>query len=361
MAKYEFSIEGAADWLVIRDTNPPTGGNQILVAVPRSICGIDVEAIYQKNPACKVHKQQLDRGQQEFLVCDFLLTDCGPAGGPAFDETTWFAWAKDNIGLLPGSSGGTPSLPAGAATEAKQDVMISVLQNIDANTDDLETIAANQLTELQAINLNTANLEALLNSIDANTSDLSAILAELQTQTGILNTHTTSLNNIVSAINTADTNNVAELTLIRGQLIQVISDLGDINANTAPLEASLTAIETAINTQSGITNANLTTIIGQMNSVITELQAINTTLTSIEGQFTGTCTWTNAVISGNPAYVVPGATYKSIQLTVLSGVITKGAVAYPEGVWAVNSVLNKNINAATFDASAGTGFIDFLS
>lgn len=360
MARYEFSIEGAAGWFVVTDTEYPDGGSRVIAAVPQAICDIDVESAYATNPSCKVHKQELDKRHAEFIVIDLPLTDCAPQGGADFNPVTWFAWAKDNLGLVSGS-GGTPSLPAGAATEAKQDTMIAVLQNIDSNTDDLEAIASAQLAELQDINLNTDNLEALLQSIDANTDDLSDILLELQTQTGILNTQTTALNNIVSAINTADANNVLELQAIQAQLTSAISELQDINANTAPLEASLTAIETAIDDASTLNDANLQTIIADINSVITELQNANATLASIEGQFTGTCTWTNAVISGNPAYSVPGATYKSIQLTVLSGVITKGAVDYPEGVWPINGVLNKTINAATFDASAGTGFIDFLA
>jgi len=354
----KFTIEGAAEILVVRDTEISAPENDIVAADPQAILFYDHEALYESTPKIKIHKNMLDRGVLEYSYGTFILSECIDSSNVPFTADSFILWANDNIGKT-GSGGGV--VPAGAATEQKQDDMIAVLQDIDTGIGDLEALATSQLAELQAINLNTDGLEALLASIDSNTADLSLILAELQTQTGILNTHTTTLNSIVTAITTADTNNVTELQAIQTQLAAQITELQAINANTSPLEASLTAIENAINTQAGLTLAELQTIVGQLNTVITELQTINATLTSIEGQFTGTCVWTNAVITGNPAYLVPGATYKSIQLTVVSGTITKGAVAYPEGVWTINGNLNKTINTATFDATLGTGFVDFLA
>ena len=249
--------------------------------------------------------------------------------------------------------------PVGLATEATLQQVLNVLQEIDDNTDDLETIANNQLTELQAINLNTDNLEALLQQSNI---DLAAILAELQTQTGILNTHTTALNNIVSAISTADTNNVTELQAIQTQLTTTIAELTAINANTAPLEASLTAIETAINTQAGISQGLLNTIITDLNTVITELQTMNATLLSVNGQFTGTGTLGGAVITGNPAYVVPAGTYKAIQIIVYDGEVLRGVVKYKaEGAYPISDYANKTLPLITLDASGSLeAYIEFL-
>lgn len=260
------------------------------------------------------------------------------------------------INVVSQSGGG---VPAGLATEATLQEVRDILLDIDSNTDDLETIASNQLTELQAINLNTANLESLLQAVDL---DLDAILSELQTQTGILNTHTTYLNNIVSAINTADTNNVTELQAIQTQLSGVITELTAVNANTAPLEASLTAIENAINTQSGITQGLLNTIITDLNSVITELQTMNTTLSAVNGQFTGTGTLGGADISGNPAYVIPAATYKAIQVIVYDGEVLRGVVKYKaEGAYPISDYANKTLPLITLDASGSTeAYVEFL-
>ena len=63
-------------------------------------------------------------------------------------------------------------------------------------TDDLEAIGNSSLTELQAINLNTAQLEALITQSNV---DLAAILADIQSQS-------TQLTTIITTLGTINTN-----------------------------------------------------------------------------------------------------------------------------------------------------------
>lgn len=241
-----------------------------------------------------------------------------------------------------------------ADSEAFLEEIRDLLIEIRDNTDDIETIAANSLTTLQNIDLNTDTLETLLDDVEANQAD---ILAELQTQTGILNGHTTILSNILTGV----TNNTTELQDIQVQLATQITELQAINVNTAPLEASLTAIEAAIAAASALSDADLNAIQTQLNTVITELTTMSATLSSINGQFTGTVAITTTDISGNAAYGVAASTYNSLELTVESGTVSRGARVYQPGVYPITAPLNKTLPALTFDATGAVAYIDLMS
>lgn len=224
-------------------------------------------------------------------------------------------------------------------------------------TDDLESIAADSLNELAAINLNTDTLEALLAQ---NNLDNAAILAELQTQTGILNTHTTSLSNILAAITLADTNNTDALNDILTELQDMLTELQSIEANTAPLEAAINAVETAVTNAGANTVTELQNIQTQLSNVITELQTANTTLTSIESQFTGNVTITRVNISGNPAFVVAPNTYYAVQLIVTAGSVSDGTITHPPGAYGEDPQLNKRHPGVTFDGTGATAYVKLM-
>lgn len=128
MARYEFSIDGASGWLTVTDTTPPTGGNPIIATAPQAVCDIDVESIYGNNPACKVHKQHLDKSDPEFIVVDLPLNECGPVGGD-FTSASWLTWVQENLGIALGT-GGTPPLPPDAATETTLTAVLAVLTDL---------------------------------------------------------------------------------------------------------------------------------------------------------------------------------------------------------------------------------------
>jgi len=251
---------------------------------------------------------------------------------------------------------------------AELQLQSGILQDIDDNTDDLESIATSSLTELQAINLNTDGIEALLTAGNVNTA---AINTELQGQTIQLNTIiaglgtvNTNLTTLITAVQTADTNNQAghtatqaELVTIQGQITTAIAALNAIDANTAPLEASLTAIENAINTQSALQITELQTIVTNTQNTVTELQTIVTQLTSIEGQLTGTEVTTRLNISGVAATVVAPATYKAMQLIVTSGTVSDGVISYPVGTYEDTTFANKTLGGVTFNATGATAYL----
>lgn len=229
---------------------------------------------------------------------------------------------------------------------------------IAGNTGDIEALLIQANNFLQDIDLNTDTLEALI--ADSN-SQLSDILAELQTQTGIMNVQTTALNNINTAITNADINNVAELEAIQAQIVTVIAELQAIGTSVAPLEASLTAIEAAIVTAGSNTVTELEAIQVQLGQQITLLTGIDATLDSIYAQFTGTVAINEADISGNAAYGTVGATYNSIQLTVYSGTVTRGAMVYQVGVWPITAPLTKTLPAFSFNATGASAYIELMS
>ena len=234
-----------------------------------------------------------------------------------------------------------------------------ILLDIETNTDDLETIAQNQLSELQDININTDGLEALLN---AGNVDLAAILLELQGQTAQNNSIITILSNITNSIQDADNNNVAELQAIQTQLVSVISDLTAIEANTAPLEASLTAIEAAINANSALELAELTQIVTNTLNTVTELQTANVQLALINGQFSGTPTIGRVDISANAAYVIPAGTYFSIELYIIDGTVSDGVIPHEEGKHIETAPIKGATHpGVTFDATGATAYVKLMS
>jgi len=270
-------------------------------------------------------------------------------------------WTKDQAGVqqaIADINTWVAACQAGADGSDLGDV-ISRLDVLIDQTDDLETIASNSLTELQDINLNTAPLEALLAQ---NNLDNAAILAELQTQTGILNVHTTSLGNIITAINTNGNNNVTELQAIQTQLTTVIGSLGNIDANTAPLDASLTAIEAAINNNTTLTVAELQDVNTNLNLMLTELITMNATLSNINSQFGGSTAITRVDISGNPAFVVAPNTYFAVQLIVAAGTVTDGTIVHPSpGVYGEDPQLNKTHPGVTFNGTGATAYVKLMS
>ena len=224
-------------------------------------------------------------------------------------------------------------------------------------TDDLEQLAQDSLTELQAINLNTDGIEALLT---AGNLDTTAILAELQGQTTIMNTHTTSLSNILAAITLADTNNTDALGDILTELQSMLTELQSIEANTAPLEAAINDVETAVTNAGSNTVTELQAIQTQLSTVITELMAVNITLSSINGQFGGTTTITRVNISANPAFVIAPATYFAVQLIVIAGTVSDGVIPHPVGAWGEDPQLNKTHPGATLDATGATAYVKLM-
>jgi hypothetical protein len=245
----------------------------------------------------------------------------------------------------------------------------SILQDIDDNTDGLEAIATNALTELQAINLNTDTLEAL---ITAGNVDLAAIEAELLaqgTQLGTIITQLIAANTALGTINTsvitADTNNVTELQNIQTQLTTALASLVAIDGNTAPLEASLTAIEALI-TAGNIDLASLeaTALLIQTNTLntVTELQTANATLTLLNGQFAGTPSIVRVDISGNGAYVVPASTYNSVQLIVVSSTVSDGTIIYPAGTFEETVPIKGATHpGVTFNATGATAYVKLMT
>lgn len=238
----------------------------------------------------------------------------------------------------------------------------AILQDIDDNTDDLESLATSSLTELQAINLNTDTLEALIT--DGNL-DLAAIEAEILaqgTQLGTIITELISANTALGTINTsigtADTNNVTELQNIQTQLTTALASLSAIDGNTAPLEASLTAIEAAINTG----NLDLALIQTNTLNTVTELQTANATLTLLNGQFAGTPSIVRVDISGNAAYVVPAATYNSVQLIVAANTVSDGTITHPVGAFEETVPIKGATHpGVTFDATGATAYVKLMT
>lgn len=238
------------------------------------------------------------------------------------------------------------------ATNTALSTTNSILQDIDDNTDGLETIAANALTELQAININTDTLEAL---VTAGNLDLSAISSTLSGQTALLNAIITILSNINNAVNAGNTANDLNLQAIQTQLVSVIADLGSIDGNTASLEASLTAIENAINTQSALEIAELTAIKTNTLNTVTELQSANATLILLNSQFSGTPAIVRVNISGNAAYVIPAGTYFSVQLYVKSGTVSDGTIPHDAGLFVETATIKGATHPGmTLDASGST-------
>lgn len=234
-----------------------------------------------------------------------------------------------------------------------------ILLEIENNTDDLETIAQSQLVELQAININTDALEALLTSANLSLDD---ILTELQGHTAQNNAIITIVSNINNSIQDADNNNVTELQNIQAQLVSVISELTDIDANTAPLEASLTAIENAINANSALELAELAQIVTNTQNTVTELQTANVQLALINGQFAGAPTIGRVDISGNAAYVIPGGTYFSIELYVVDGSVSDGVIPHEEGKHIETTPIKGATHpGVTFDATGATAYVKLMS
>ena len=257
------------------------------------------------------------------------------------------------------SGGGNPAVIA-LLTQIRD-----VLLDIDSNTDDLETIANAQLSELQDININTANLEALLTAIQGDTANLPAILTELQNQTIALNLIISELTGINTSIQNADANNVAELQALQTQLAtdlaSVIAELTAINGNTTPLEASLTAIEMAINNNTTLTVAELQDINTNLGTVITELQSANATLLLINNQFGGSPVITRVDISGNGAYVIPGGSYFSIELIVTAGSVSDGVIPYEEGFIETAPIKGATHPGITLDATGATAYVKLMT
>ena len=61
--------------------------------------------------------------------------------------------------------------------------------------------------------------------------------------------------------------------------------------------------------------------------------------------------------------VVPANTYKSIELVVLQGVVTLGAVTYPIGTYTIQASFNhKILNSLSYDATASTSaFLQYMA
>lgn len=219
------------------------------------------------------------------------------------------------------------------------------------NTADIEALLTQANVFLQNIDLNTDTLEALIG--DSNTK-LDDILAELQTQTGIMNTQTTALTTINTSINNAAAATDLDLNAIQVQLGNILTELQAVNTNTAPLEAAINAFAADV-------DVDLDAIQIQLGQQITLLTGIDSVLDSIYAQFTGTVAINEADISGNAAYGTVAATYNSIQLTVYSGTVSRGAMVYQVGVWPITAPLNKTLPAFTFNATGASAYIELMS
>lgn len=135
-----------------------------------------------------------------------------------FDETT------DSIKI---SGSISTTAPVGAATEAKQDSQITVLQQIESNTSDLD--------------LNTDGLEALITDTNSKLEDVKTKLDTIDANTDSLESTATTIAGYVDQIEGAQATAQTSLDSINTSLTNIDTSLNSVETSSTNLDQKIAA------------------------------------------------------------------------------------------------------------------------
>lgn len=156
--------------------------------------------------------------------------------------------------------------------EAKQDAQQVTLNAIDANTDNLETLQTSTNTKLDTVNTNLDSMELKLDSIDANTDNLETLLGTTNGSLANIESYTDGLEGLITSSNT--------------KLDGLQTSLTAIDGNTDNLESLQTS-----------TNTKLDEVKAKQDSQQTALDEIDANTDGLESLHTDTNTKLDSVIS----------------------------------------------------------------
>lgn len=189
------------------------------------------------------------------------------------------------------------ALPTGAATEAKQNTIISELQDIEAeietsntiltqienNTDDIETKLDATNASLDAIESDMDAIRIATQSIDADIDVTLSTRASESTLSNVL-TQVTAINANTDTIETLITSTNTKLDATNTSLDNIEADIDEINSkvSTSTKQDQQTLILQDIDNNTDEIEPKLDTVNSNLDSIETKLDAANTSLDNIE-------------------------------------------------------------------------------